>query len=343
MHLLGEVSTLAGAYNADYALDGTGTSALVGTSYGVALADHDSVLYIAQKNHFKIRRLVVATGVVTTYLGTGTTGSADGVGTAAQLASPGDVVLTEDESIMYLADGLYIRRVSMVSGAVSTIAGHATYGDSGWVGGSGDGTGTNAQFASAHRAVLADNQQTLLIADSTNYRIRRLNVTSGVVTTLFGNGTSGYLDGEGTHTMFRTVNGLALYGDNVTLFIADSGNNRIRRADLSTSQVSTAAGSAVRALIDGTGTFASFYDLSGLAVTGCTEHRYMYIAENTGNVIRRMHVTTGVVQKVAGDGGWGDTDGYGTNAAFYNVLDVAVTSRALEIYAGTKYKIRQVK
>ena len=97
--------------------------------------------------------------------------------------------------------GNQIMRVSLSTGDVTLIAGAGNYSFA-------DGTGTNAAFKKPAGAVF-DSNGILFVADSLNHRIRQVNVTSGVVTTLAGNGTRAFADGMGTMATFYEPYGVA--------------------------------------------------------------------------------------------------------------------------------------
>ena len=136
----GAVTTLAGSGTSGNA-DGVGVAAQFRLPSGVDISSDGSALFVADFVGHKIRRVEVATGAVTTLAGSGTAGSADGVGGAAQFHYPCDVALCPDGSALFVADckNHKIRRVEVATGAVTTLAGSGTSG-------SADGVGGAAQF-----------------------------------------------------------------------------------------------------------------------------------------------------------------------------------------------------
>ena len=302
----GVVSTLAGSGTAGFA-DGTGTAAQFYWPSDVAV-DGAGTVYVADSHNHRIR-MVTAGGVVNTLAGSGTNGYADGTGTAAQFYNPSGVAVGDDGTV-YVADSNNhrIRKVT-AAGVVSTLAGSGTYGYA-------DGTGTAAQFYSP-TGVEVDSAGTAYVADYSNHRIRKITA-AGVVSTLAGGGTGGYVDGTGTAARFYFPRDVAV-DDAGTVCVADFGNNRIRKVTAA-GVVSTLAGSGTTGFADATGTAARFNSPRGVAVDGAGT---VYVADRDNNRIRKV-TAAGVVSTLAGSGTAGFADGTGAGAQFNYPTGVAV-------------------
>ena len=150
-------------------VDGTGSSARFNNPTGIAL-DSSGNLVVADSSNNAIRR-ITSSGVVTTIAGStsGTSGSANGAASAALFNSPVGIAIDNSGNI-YVSDTFSntIRRISS-SSIVTTIAGDVSRGDSGFA----DGIGFNARFW-APRGLALDGAGNLIVADSTNYAIRRV-------------------------------------------------------------------------------------------------------------------------------------------------------------------------
>ena len=135
-----------------------------------------------------------------------------------------------------------------------------------------------------------DGVGTLFVADASNHTIRRIEVSTGQVTTLAGMaGASGSADGIGAAARFYYPSGLAYNGAG-TLFVADASNHTIRRIEVSTGQVTTLAGMAgASGSTDGTGAAARFYGPGGLAYDGVGT---LFVADASNHTIRRIEVST---------------------------------------------------
>ncbi|EOD04208.1 hypothetical protein EMIHUDRAFT_69240, partial [Emiliania huxleyi CCMP1516] len=193
----GAVTTLAGS-GEDGDTDAVGGAAQFTSPRGVAISPDGSALFVADFRGFKIRRVEVATGAVTTVAGSGTNGSVDGVGGAAQFYYPSGVAISPDGSALFVVDclGHKIRRVEVATGAVTALAGSGTMG-------SVDGVGGAAQFSYPHGVAISLDGSALFVADVSNQKIRRVEVATGAVTTLAGSGTMDSADGVGGAAHFH--------------------------------------------------------------------------------------------------------------------------------------------
>ncbi len=200
---------------------------------GLAVANGS--LFVADYYHSTIRR-IAADGTITTVAGNGEFGF-DGDGgpaTKAKLASPGGVAVANDGTI-YIADTRNNRIRKVSNGIISTVAGN------GAVGFGGDGGPATDAMLFEPEAVAVTATGVVYIADTNNHRIRSVD-TSNTITTLAGNG-DGSFSGEGEPAKdagLRAPAGLAASADGA-LYLADSGNNRIRK--IAGGLITTVAGS----------------------------------------------------------------------------------------------------
>jgi hypothetical protein len=213
----GSVDTLAGsAANASGAIDGFGSSARFRAPGGI-WGDGTS-LYVCDTLNFTLRKVVLATGQVTTLAGRSRVrGHSDGVGAQAQFYAPQDV--WGDGTYLYVADGGSIRKVAIATGEVTTLTGKTESG------GFSDGSSSQALFGFIS-GIWGDGEN-LFVADSGNNAIRKVSLTGGSVTTLAGGPTNGNIDGLGRTAHFDNPTGIA--GDGNTLLIVDRMNSNLRR------------------------------------------------------------------------------------------------------------------
>ena len=234
----GVVTTLAGLAGSTGSTDGTGSAALFNYPYGVA-TDAGSNIYVADTFNHTIRKVTPA-GVVTTLAGlAGSSGSADGTGSAARFNSPFGVA-TDSSGNVYVADSINdtIRKIAP-SGAVTTLAGLAgAYGNT-------DGTGSDARFFFPS-GLVTDSAGNLYVADSSNNTIRKIT-PAGVVTTLAGIALSwGSTDGIADAVRFDGPSGIAI-DTSGNLYVGDQNNQAIRvgrRAISDVAQIDSATGTA---------------------------------------------------------------------------------------------------
>jgi sugar lactone lactonase YvrE len=284
----GVVSTLAGTPGVSGGADGTGATAQFNHPSGVAV-DSGGTVYVADSVNHTLRR-VTAAGVVTTLAGNaGSSGAADGTGSAARFNYPVGVRVDASGTI-YVADNgnSAIRRVSS-SGAVTTFAGaHPSPG-------SADRTGGAASF-STHYGIAADAAGNIYVADFDNSTIRKI-MPGGAVTTLAGSpGMTGSADGTGSAARFSRPQGLGVDASG-TVYVADTENFTIR-AVTGAGIVTTLAGSpGMHGNLDGVGSAAQFINPTAIAVA---PGGVLYVAD--GGSIRKIttaddSVTTLVSEK----------------------------------------------
>jgi sugar lactone lactonase YvrE len=308
------VSTLAGQSLSSGSNDGIASAARFYSPAGMA-ADTAGNLYVADTDNHTIRKVAVSTGAVTTLAGlAGSSGSADGAGTAARFNSPSGATV-DGAGNVYVADTLNhtLRKITS-RGVVTTLAG------SPGIVGSVDGTGSEARFQGP-QGLAIDGGSNLYVADTNNHTVRKLVLSTGAVTTVAGlAGNSGSDDGLGGLARFDFPSGVAVDGAG-SLFVADTENHTIRQI-LPSGLVSTVAGLAgASGGADGTGSTARFDSPSDVAVDLSGN---LYVADTDNHAIRKVIPSTGAVTTLAGLAGTaGSTDGPGSAARFFNPAGIA--------------------
>jgi DNA-binding beta-propeller fold protein YncE len=164
---------------------------------------------------------------------------------------------------------------------VTTFAGTGTPGYA-------NGPRLSAQFLVPIDAV-KDSNGNLYITEGGNHTIRKID-TAGNVTTLAGNGTSGYANGTGTAARFNRPTKIVYRASENVLYVADTGNNTIRRVTLS-GVVTTYSGAPAAGLTNGTLSQARYSQPMGLMIIS----NVMYVADSLNNVIRRIDMVNGTV------------------------------------------------
>jgi tetratricopeptide (TPR) repeat protein/sugar lactone lactonase YvrE len=308
----GVVSTVAGLAGRYGSADGAGSVAQFRNPTSVAL-DAAGNVYVADFNNFAVRKITPA-GVVSTLAGLSTCGSTDGTGPAARFKSP-YYLTVDDAGIVYVTDtdNFTVRKITR-DGVVSTLAGLAGSN------GSADGPGNVARFAQTEGIAL-DGAGNVYVADYGFSTIRKIT-SDGTVSTLAGlAGNGGTADGLGSAARFQNPRGVAL--DNAgNLYIADSGNNTIRKVTPG-GFVSTFAGAAANGAgsADGVGSAAQFNGPKGVAVDSAGN---VYVADSGNHTIRQI-TPGGVVSTLAGSAGSpGNVDGTGNGARFNGPWGLAV-------------------
>lgn len=281
VNTMGIISTVAGTGVAGYSGDGgAATSAMLNLPYGIAV-DNTGNIFISDNGNNVIRK-VNSAGVISTYAGTGVAGYSGDTGpaTSATLNSPQGIVLN-DSGWLFIADANN-NAVRVVDSAkkMLTVAGTGLAGNS--------GNGGMATAATLHYpvSVALDIYNNLYIADYLNNVVRKVN-TSGVISTVAGNGTMG-VSGDGgvaTSAQLHFPSGVSVDGAR-NLYIADQGNNAVRRVD-SNGTIYNFAGTHTNGY-NGDGGLAINAQLSspkGVAADGWGR---VYIADYDNNVVRMV-------------------------------------------------------
>ncbi len=326
----GVVSTLAGRAGVSGSANGT-TGARFNQPHGLAVDSSGTNLYVADKSNNTIRRIVIATEVVSTLAGSGAAGNADGIGTAATFSGPGGLVIDSSGTNLYVStrNGNNIRQIVIATGVVTTLAG-STAGTAG----SADGTGTAATFRLPKGLAIDSSGTNLYVADRGNNTIRRIVIATGVVTTLAGTaGTFGNVNGTGPAARFSEPGGLAIDSSGANLYVTDGpfDNQSIRQIVIATGVVTTLVGSPrVSGSADGTGSAATFNKPKGVVRDSAGN---VYVVDGGNNSIRRI-TPAGVVTTLAGSttGASGNADGIGTAARFNRPIGLAIDSSGTNLY-----------
>jgi uncharacterized protein (TIGR03437 family) len=311
--------------------NGPATSAQINEPEDIAV-DSAGNLYISDFVHHSVRK--VSDGVITTVAGNGTQGFSgdNGPATSAELAGPYGIAV-DAAGNLYIGDAPAncVRKVS--AGVITTVAGNGLPGYSG-----DNGPATSAQLSYPY-GVSVDAAGDLFIADSNNYRIRK--VANGVITTVAGNGTTGF-GGDNGPAASAQVQPFGVAVDSAgSVYIADAQNNRIRK--VTNGVITTVAGNGTAGFggDNGPATNAQLYEPSGVAVDSAGN---VYIADTFNNRVRE--VSGGVITTVAGNGteGFGGGDGGpATSAQLFYPSGVAVDSASNLYIADTDgQRIRKV-
>ena len=345
----GVVTTIAGSAGSTGSTNATGTAARFKYPRGIAIDGTN--LYVSDTDNHMIRKIGL-TGTVTadvkmhnldddTDAVVSIASSDTGVGTV----SPATLTFTEanwntDRTVTVTGvndtdrDRHQAYKISlsaadqeMENPEVTTLAGSSS--------GFAEGTGTSAKFQNP-LGVISDGTN-LYVADRHNHRIRKIVISTGAVTTIAGSGSAGFADGTGTSAKFSSPAGLAIDGTN--LYVADTGNYRVRKIVISTGAVTTLAGSGSRNFADGTGTSAHFNYPMGVTSVG----DYIYVTDRYNQRIRKIHKSTGAVTTIAGTGNNGFLDhNTGTSAKFYYPWGIQNDGTNLYVGDGHNQRIRKI-
>lgn len=338
-----QVSTIAGSSQGF--LDGTTTSSRFNAPTDVCVSPDGLSIYVADYSGNRIRKINRSTNQVSTIAGNGTMGNNDGVGTNAKFSYPTGLAISSTGQFLYVADNgnSLIRKIDLSNNNVSTIAGDGNFSHQDHV---------NALQASFNQPTdLALRGDTVLfISDTENHVIRKFSLTTDAVTTVVGYvGIGGFLDGIGTGAAVKNPAGLTISQDGATLYLADNGNNMIRKIEISNYNTMVIAGNGTPAFSDNSnGLQASFYAPQGVAIDPLSD--VLYVTDTYNHRIRKIDLTTSQVTSIAGDGSVPPATVFANNmnglqAKFFYPTNCVVSPDGQSIYVSDQgnYKIREVK
>ncbi len=329
------ISTLAGTTRL---LDGgQATAAPLRDPVSVAL-DAGGNLYILDESDNRIRK-VDPTGIITTFAGTGIPGySGDGGPAAnAELNFPTGIAM-DAKGNLYIADEGNSRvRLIAVDGTINTVAGNGTSTFAG-----DNGMATSAQVDP--EAVALDSQGNLYIADGFNFRIRKVD-TSGIITTIAGNGLEGYSGDNGPAVIAKIDFVTDLAVDNMgNVYLADLYNYEVRKID-STGMMTDFAGGNQYGALDENGVPATTAVVVPYAVAFDPAGN-LYISDNNLNntMIRRVDISTGLIYNVAGTGtiGFAGDGGEALVAELNSPAGLVISSGVLYFADVSNERVRKI-
>ena len=212
--------TVAGKHFKGGARDGAGPNARFAAPFGLDLSSDETFVLVADINNNAIRKVIVATGAVSTI--------------ARGISRPHGLAIAKDTSFALVCanEGHNVLKLDLRSNKVTQLAGrngHASF---------RDGVGDKAYFYYPIGVGLSADDNFALVADYKNHRIRQINLRTRYVSTLAGS-SAGLVDGAAARAKFSLPYGVTIHG--ASAYVADFGNGRIRKINLSTKVVSTIA------------------------------------------------------------------------------------------------------
>lgn len=300
----GEVTHVLGSVVDNYRGEGTDAQFVRFSGItSIAVNSDGTKLYVIDRWNNRIRGIDLTANPIKSFLVTGaglinTNGSQDNgyqegnncgdVRTTGQAAcsyfrNPMGLVLDPGENFLYVTDtgNNRIRKVRIYDGQTYAVAGT---GEAGFA----DGTASSAKFNKPSTLAIDSTGKTLYVADTSNQRIRKIDLTTNTVSTLIGSGLAGYRDAIGTSAVVSYPEYIKMGGDNL-LYFSDSGSHRIRQVDPKTGLTKLVAGSGTRGLLNGAQGTAQFNNLNGLAVDSAGNA--LYVADSWNDLVRKVDIT----------------------------------------------------
>jgi sugar lactone lactonase YvrE len=319
-------------------------SAALGSPLSVTGPDGSGSFFIAAQAAHRVFK-VDPSGQITVLAGTGVPGFSGDGGPAesAALSGPSGVALDSAGNV-FIVDwqNARLRRVDSTTGVITTVAGTGVNGFA------GDGGPASAALLNGPNGVTVDGAGNIFIADTGNGRIRKVDGGTGTISTVAGDGTFGFAGdgGAATASWLALPAGVAVNaaGD---VFIADTNTSRIRAVDHATGIITTLAGTGGFGFggDGGLATAAVLYAPSGVAVDPSGD---VLIADQVNRRVRRVFLSTGLIDTVAGNGGgslmvFGGDGGPATSASLSYIKGLAVDGAGQIYIADTGFmRVRRV-
>ena len=245
--------------------------------------------------------MAIEIGIIQTVVGTGEGGYAGDGGPATQaLIGEAYGCAFDTDGNLYISDGRThtVRRIDKDTGIITTVAGSGRQGYSG-----DSGPATEATLDNLY-SLDVDTNGDIYIVDRLNAAIRKVDATTGAITTVAGTGVPGYGGdgGPGVSAQLREPNDCFLDGKG-GLLIADIQDQRIRRLDLQTGIITTFAGDGEKRR-SGDGQPATRASIMGARAVCMDSKGNTYICEREGNGVRKVDVN-GIMSTFAGTGARG--------------------------------------
>ena len=297
------ISTFAGTGTKGFSGDGGPASAAqLADPNGIARGP-DGALYICDTMNHRIRK-VTRDGRISTVAGNGEKGFGGDGGAAlsAKLNEPYEVRFDRAGNVCWVERlNHLVRKLDVKTGIISTLAGNGTPGFSG-----DGGLATSAQLSDPH-SLGFDGKGNLYIADVRNHRVRKVDATSGIITTLVGTGKAGPTpDGAklGTETPVAGPRALDFAADG-SLWLALREGHAVYRLDLARGTIHQVAGTGQKGFSgdNGPAKMAMLNGPKGIAVNSKGD---VYVVDTENQVIRVIHPKSGTIALVAGSGTRGD-------------------------------------
>lgn len=271
----GEVTLFAGANNGTKGTeDGLGTIVRFVTPLGIAVHPITGDIYVTDNNRI---RKITPSGEVTTFAGTVASGDTDGSPEIARFNYISDIDI-DNAGNLYLADrgNNRIRKYTLSTGKFTTLAGSSA--------GYTDTKGTSAQFKAPNQLAV-DANGNVFVTDRGNFRIRKVS-SSGVVTTLAGNGANTSINGKSMEASFGDPFGISIANDG-GIYVSEYNKQVIRKIDAA-KNVTTVAGNGVTGLVDGVGADVKLTTPAGMTIASDGN---LYFVERIGNTVRTITLT----------------------------------------------------
>ena len=338
------VRTIAGTgvagFESEGAISNLAQTTRVNNPYGIIVGP-DSALYFCEVDSGRVRRMDMNTRLLTTVAGNGEKAyRGDGsLALDASFFAPHEIRFDAQGNLYIVSrDSHTVRRVDKSSGLVSTVAG------TGEAGFSGDSGLANAAQLRQPHSIAFDARGDLLICDIGNSRLRRIDMSSGIISTLSGTGerTATPDSGPIAGTPLLGPRSIDTDADGNAYLVLREGN-AVFRLDIMGNRLQRIAGTGNRGYAGDSGAAinATFNGPKGIAYSA--QDHSLYIVDTENHVIRRMSLNTGIVDTVLGSGEPGDgPDGDPRQCKLNRPHGVCVHAGLLYVTDSESHRVREV-
>ena len=306
------ISTIAGTGTNGFSGDG-GLATAAKISDATFCIDAARNIYMLDAH--RVRKITAATGIITTIAGTGVNGYSGDGGLAINAALGRGSISVDLSGNIYLSDidNHCIRKINASDGKINRIAGTPSpYG--GYTGDGGSAINALLNYPSSLKLDPAGN---LVFVDLQNRRIRKIDLSTGIITTIAGNGVLGS-GGDGGPAIQAELRMNSITVDDAgNIIIVESNSHKLRRILASTGVISTIAGNGMKGY-NGEGVQALNTMFDGIISAAVDASGNVYTAEHGTNRIRKLSITDGKFYTVAGTG-YGNYTGEGIHASAFAV------------------------
>ncbi len=294
---------------------GSKADSKVGRPNDLVMSPDGQYIYLAENNF--IRRITIADGSTTHIVGSVVDAYREGDGDRVRFSNITSLTIDSSGSNLYVADrwNNRIRKINLSTLETSLVAGGGSTDCNQSCNGYTEGNGAEAKFNVPGGIVISPNDEYLYVSDTGNNRIRKIKIADGQTSLVAGSGSAGFADGKGIATKFNRPFGIDIDLSGKYLYVADSNNQRIRRVEIETTEVTTVAGNGNNGYRDAIGTTAvlSYPEYVKVGADG-----NLYFTEVGSQIVKYMDIESRSVRTIAGKTERGFKNGKNLESRFNN-------------------------
>lgn len=288
------ITTIAGGYGYS---NGIGTNALFSDPEVIITSPDNTYALIIEYFRNIIRKIILSTNLVTTFVGyPSLSGDTDAIGTNSRFYYPSGITISTNGLFALVTDSgnNLIRKIVLSTASVTTFSGRYAQMPT-------DGIGTNAAFFTPISMSISPDNTYALIVESVGRLIRKIIISTTLVTTIVGRYLQSaiYQDGVGTNALLYNPQGITISPSGIYALITEPNANTIRQLIISTLTITTLCGSLtmIPGFANGIGTNALFYRPMSVSISNNDD---IVVADLGSNLIRHITLSTAMVTTFLG-------------------------------------------